>query len=386
VRMPYELSRRNFKNAQRVIEHHSSTLTTALAGASKTPDPTAALDSIISKMQGLKRKLEVLHDEELRIHKAARARLSHLQSLYSIPSLTSVQYDEWSRTRLSRLLVDYLLRSGFSSSAAHLASSKGITDLVDVEPFVACHKIEKSLRGGRSTAAALEWCKEHGKELKKMGGRLEFELRLQQYIELVREGHELGMAGADDEGVRIGNGGGEKKLVEAMSHAKKWLAGSGDAELLQRAAGLLAFRPWEGVEPYAACLFPTDLWWIVANLVVTDVILTHPLDTPLLALPLNAPHALLAPSEAPPTHSPQRRALRLENTRMPLPNHQIHDPLYKPLHTYDAPSRDLGLASLPHLQHGAQRTRAQRPVCASHEEHSPPGRGGAAEWARARER
>ncbi|KAF2854169.1 hypothetical protein T440DRAFT_465173 [Plenodomus tracheiphilus IPT5] len=283
LRMPYELSRRNFKNAQRVIEHTSTSLTSALSSTTKAaskptanPDTTLeALDSMISKMQGLKRKLEVLHDEEQKIHRAAKARVKHLEDLYEIQSLVDVRYDEWSRTRLSRLLVDYLLREGYADSATHLAQSKGITELVDVEPFVACHKIERSLKEGMTTTLALEWCKEHGKELKKGANMLEFELRLQQYIELVRQGHEAGMSGMDGletedgmHGVSIGGGGGETKLVEARAHAKKYLSTSGDFELLRRAAGLLAYRPWDDVEPYVSLYSPAR-WTHLASLFLT---------------------------------------------------------------------------------------------------------------------
>lgn len=278
--MPYELSRRNFKNAQRVIEHSSSALTTSLTAAtkaaSKNASPEATLDSIdtmISKMHNLKRKLENLHEEEARIHRSTKARLQHLQDLYEMQSLVDVKYDEWSRTRLSRLLVDYLLREGYAESAACLAKSKGITELVDVDAFVACHKIEKSLREGMSTTLALEWCKEHGKELKKGGSLLEFELRLQQYIELVRQGHEAGLSGMDGletqddgmHGVSIGGGGGETKLMEARAHAKKYLSTSGDFELMRRAAGMLAYRPWDEVEPYAVSL-PRPLMVPISNI------------------------------------------------------------------------------------------------------------------------
>ncbi|RYN52683.1 hypothetical protein AA0114_g4897 [Alternaria tenuissima] len=282
LRMPYELSRRNFKTAQRVIEHSSSNLPTSLPAAtkaaSKNASPEATLDSLgsmISKMQGLKRKLENLHEEETRIHRSAKARLQHLQDLYEIQSLVDVKYDEWSRTRLSRLLVDYLLREGYAESASCLAKSKGITELVDVDAFVACHRIERRLREGMSTSLALEWCKEHGKELKKGGSMLEFELRLQQYIELVRQGHEAGLSGMDGletqddgmNGVSIGGGGGEAKLVEARAHAKKYLSTSGDFELMRRAAGMLAYRPWDEVEPYAS-LYSTSRWSHLADVFV----------------------------------------------------------------------------------------------------------------------
>jgi macrophage erythroblast attacher len=267
--MPYNLSRQNFKSAQRNLEHQTSNLTTALTttarAASKTRSPEKTLsdlDSIITKMQSLKRKLENLHEEEKRLNKASKARVQHLQDLYEIPSLVDVKYDEWSRVRLSRLLVDYLLRSGYTESAAHLALEKGIEELVDVDAFVACHRIEKSLREGRDTTPALSWCRENSQVLKKMGGSLEFELRLQQYIELVRQGHECLRdldVGMDEDG-EIGGGvptgttngsAGEQKLVEARAHAKKFLSGTGDFEILGRAAGLLAYRPWDHVEPYA---------------------------------------------------------------------------------------------------------------------------------------
>lgn len=277
--MPYELSRRNFKNAQRAIEHSTTAFTTSLNATTKaaskgTAAPAAtleSLDTLITKMQGLKRKLEGLHEEESRIHRSAKARLQHLQDLYGVHSLVDVKYDEWSRTRLSRLLVDYLLREGYAESAACLAQSKGITELVDVDAFVGCHRIERSLREGMSTTLALEWCKEHGKELKKAGSMLEFELRLQQYIELVRQGHEAGLSGMDgvetaDEGgsmhgvsIRGGSGGGEAKLVEARAHAKKYLSTSGDFKLMRQAAGMLAYRPWDEVEPYAVSLISSSI-------------------------------------------------------------------------------------------------------------------------------
>ena len=259
--MPYELSRRNFKTAQRYLERETSTLLSNLSATTKssskspsTQDTTLeSLDSMITKMNGLKRKLEGLHAEELEIHRHSKARLGHLEDLFEVKSLVDVKYDEWSRIRLNRLLVDYLLREGYSGAAAHLAREKGIEELVDVDAFVACHKIERSLREGKRTNEALNWCKENGQGLKKGGSNLEFQLRLQQYIEMVRQGHEAG----SENPMGAGQGGGEQKLIEARAHAKKWLSGSGDFELLGRAAGLLAYRPWNNVEPYAVCLFHT---------------------------------------------------------------------------------------------------------------------------------
>lgn len=81
---------------------------------------------MISRMQGFKRKLEALHEDEKILHEHSRKRIAHLQDLYSIPSLVDEGYDRWSRTRLDRLLVDFLLRSGYGESARQLAQEKGI--------------------------------------------------------------------------------------------------------------------------------------------------------------------------------------------------------------------------------------------------------------------
>ena len=62
---------------------------------------------------------------------------------------------------------------------------------------------------------------------------LEFELRLQQYIEMVRAGQ-------------------PSKMIEAMQHAKKYLSPHLETQSVEihRAAGLLAFPRDTGAEPY----------------------------------------------------------------------------------------------------------------------------------------
>lgn len=121
---------------------------------------------MISRMQGLKRKLQSLHDDEKAIQRHSRRRIQHLQALYEIPSLADVKYDDWSRIRLNRLLVDYLLRSGYGESARALAQEKGIEDLVDLDVFVQCHLVERSLRN-RRTQECLAWCMEHKPMMRK---------------------------------------------------------------------------------------------------------------------------------------------------------------------------------------------------------------------------
>lgn len=121
---------------------------------------------MISRMQGLKRKMEGLQEEEKRIHNQSRKRIQHLETLHKIPSLADVKYDQWSRVRLDRLLVDHMLRSGYSESAQKLAKERGIEDLVDLGVFTQCQRVVESLRR-RETKEALQWCAENKAALKK---------------------------------------------------------------------------------------------------------------------------------------------------------------------------------------------------------------------------
>lgn len=174
LRLPHELARRNFKSVQRAVEREKEYVIPALkdtANASlsntQTPDQTlAALDAMISRMQGLKRKMEGLQEEEKKIHNQSRKRIQHLEALHKIPSLADVKYDQWSRVRLDRLLVDHMLRSGYSDSAQKLAKERSIEDLVDLGVFTQCQRVVESLRK-RETKEALQWCGENKAALKK---------------------------------------------------------------------------------------------------------------------------------------------------------------------------------------------------------------------------
>ncbi|CAG7934942.1 unnamed protein product [Penicillium nalgiovense] len=297
LRLPHELARRNFKTVQRAVEREKEYVIPAIketAAASlsntQTPDQTlAALDAMLSRMQGLKRKMESLQEEEKKIHNQSRKRIQHLETLHKIPSLADVKYDQWSRVRLDRLLVDHMLRSGYSESAKQLAQDRGVEELVDLGVFTQCQRVVDSLRRGE-TKEALQWCGENKAALKKsqvswncsvalgrsanptlMKHNLEFELRLQQYIEMVR---------TQD----------KSKKVEAIIHAKKYLIPNHQSQNseIMRAAGLLVFTQHTRAEPYKS-LFALDRWRFLAQLFIQThhELLSLP-SQPLLHIALSA--------------------------------------------------------------------------------------------------
>ncbi|KAL7823482.1 CTLH/CRA C-terminal to lish motif domain-containing protein [Trichoderma gracile] len=253
LRLPHELLRKNFRAAHFAIEKDTSSLksllkdsaTAALSGRASQQDVLKSLDAMINRMRGVKRKLESCAEEEARLHEQTAARIAHLDELYSMRSVDDVKYEAWSRKRLDRLLADYLWRHGYTESARELASEKGMGDLVDVDTFVGMSRIREALLNG-SVAEALAWCTENKKELRKMESKLEFMLRLQQYIELIRT----------------------QKLVEAIAHAKKYLMPYWNTHPVEvkQACGLLAIPPHGATAGLYSHLYRPSRWSELADL------------------------------------------------------------------------------------------------------------------------
>ncbi|SPJ86688.1 related to macrophage erythroblast attacher [Fusarium torulosum] len=268
LRLPSELLRKNFRSAHFTIEKDTTALktllkdsaTAAVSGRPSQQDVLRNIDTMMARMRGLKRKLHASAAEEARLHTQTAARISHLDELYNIDTVEDVKYETWSRKRLDRLLADYLLRHGYNDTAKELAQQRGITDLVDIETFVAASRIRDSLLK-ESVTEALAWCTDNKKELRKMESKLEFMLRFQQYIELVRSQS-------------------SDKLTEAIAHAKKHLIPyrATFPREVQQACGLLAFPPGLSASAVYGDLYKPSRWVDLADLFTT----TH---NQLLALP-----------------------------------------------------------------------------------------------------
>ncbi|KAI5459864.1 CTLH/CRA C-terminal to lish motif domain-containing protein [Mariannaea sp. PMI_226] len=268
LRLPSELLRKNFRSAHFTIEKDTTALktilkdsaTSAVSGRASQQDVLRNLDAMIARMRGVKRKLAACAEEESRLHTQTAARIAHLDELYAMSTVDDVKYEAWSRKRLDRLLADYLLRHGYNESAKELAQQRGMENLVDINTFTAMSRIRDALKNG-SVTEALAWCTENKKELRKMESKLEFMLRFQQYIELVRTRSST-------------------KLTEAIAHAKKHLIpyrATFEREVSQ-ACGLLAFPPSSPASAAYSDLYKPSRWTDLANLFTT----TH---NQLLALP-----------------------------------------------------------------------------------------------------
>jgi macrophage erythroblast attacher len=208
---------------------------------------------------------ETNKEEELYLERC-RLRLAHLGEYEENPDEKS--RTRWHKIKLDRLLVDYLLREGLYETAMSIAKESNITDLVDIEVFFSAKKVYDSLLR-RETAEALKWCNDNKSRLKKLESSFEFEVRLQEYIEILRRG----------------------KLDEAIQYARAHLssATSGDSlKKVQQAMTLVLFVNNAETTPYKELLDP-HRWEELAQMFKQENYRLNCLSTePLLTVHLQA--------------------------------------------------------------------------------------------------
>lgn len=137
-----------------------------MSGHASRDDILRNLDGTIARLRSLQQKLGACADEEARLHDKLDARINHLDELYAMNTVEDVKYETWSRQRLYRLVIDYLLRLGYNDTAAELAKELQMSALVDVDTFVSMSRIREALLQG-SVTEALAWCDENKKQLRK---------------------------------------------------------------------------------------------------------------------------------------------------------------------------------------------------------------------------
>ncbi|KAG7086640.1 hypothetical protein E1B28_002581 [Marasmius oreades] len=139
------------------------------------------------------------------------------------------EFARWADTRLDRWLIDWCLRNGKEKTARHIAQEKKIETLVDISLFNDIQRIESALLC-HSCMEALSWCSENKNALKKSKSTLEFDLRLQEYIELCRA----------------------ENKEDAIVYLQKYLTPWQETHLPQinQASALLAFSPKTRCGPY----------------------------------------------------------------------------------------------------------------------------------------
>ncbi|KAF7132408.1 hypothetical protein RHSIM_Rhsim09G0155700 [Rhododendron simsii] len=173
LRVPFENYKKTIRANHRVVEKEVSDVVSGVSDAADNGELSAVehLNSLVSRLQGLKRKLEEGSRTEHLQAQRCRARLDHLESA-DVDNLS-----EWSDMRLKRILVDYMLRMSYYDTALKLAESSNILDLVDIDVFNEAKKVIDALQN-KEVAPALAWCTDNKSRLKKSKNMLKSQLQI----------------------------------------------------------------------------------------------------------------------------------------------------------------------------------------------------------------
>lgn len=255
LKVPYEILNKRFRSAQKVIDRevsHVQNAVTDLESEVNRADQSCVtvgsisdlLSGVIEKLSVLKRKANDSMTEELDSAHSCKKRLEHIKEYCARtpskvgPEATNIT--NWKRQRLDRMLVEHFLRCGYYDSAVKLAVQSGIENMTNIDLFLVSRQVEESLRR-KETSKCLSWCYDNKTKLRKLHSTLEFELRQQEFIELVRS----------------------NKRLEGVKHVRKYLSSMDPSDMqqqeLQHVMGLLAFQPDTRVEPYRS-LFDESRW------------------------------------------------------------------------------------------------------------------------------
>ncbi|CAH0381822.1 unnamed protein product [Bemisia tabaci] len=236
LKVPYELLNKKFRAAQKQLDREVSHVQAAALELEKglnvdavgAGEITRLLGGMVEKLQVLKRKAEESISEELHVGMVCKRRIEHLKQ-HCDPAVAA----QWRRRRLDRMLVEYFLRRGYYQAATRLAHTSDLHDLTNIEIFMVSREVEKSL-SEHETAKCLAWCHDNKSKLRKLKSTMEFNLRVQEFIELVR---------AD-------------RRVDAVKHARKHFSNYEEDQLkdIQHCMALLAFPTNTEIAPYKEML------------------------------------------------------------------------------------------------------------------------------------
>ncbi|GAB6024914.1 hypothetical protein CHUAL_010019 [Chamberlinius hualienensis] len=234
LKVPYEILNKKFrvaqKNLDREVNHVQGAMTDiekALQNSNgKVGELSRLLGGVVEKLNILKRKAEESITEEFGAAQICKKRVDHLKDHNTNDQNALIL---WKKKRLDRMLVEYFLRSGYYETAIKLGRHSDIEELTNIELFLISKDVEESL-ANKETAKCLLWCHDNRSKLRKMKSSLEFNLRQQEFIELIRR----------------------DRRMEAVKHARKHFTNLEYDQLddVQHVMGLLAFPTDTNIDPY----------------------------------------------------------------------------------------------------------------------------------------
>lgn len=186
IRVPFEQFRRAFRMEMKIAEKDLPGLEALLKkhlskGSGEVSENV--LKALREKTRTLLEKLGEYRGESVKYRERFLRRMKWVEEM-----VTNGNYRTWSRARLIRLIGDFLIRSGDIETVREIGRRR--PDLI--EDFdLELEEMRTGIIGSlerKDLTAALQWCADHRGNLKRISSDLEFKLRRQEFVELLRSG------------------------------------------------------------------------------------------------------------------------------------------------------------------------------------------------------
>ncbi|RNA19435.1 Macrophage erythroblast attacher [Brachionus plicatilis] len=226
LKVPYEHLNKLYRNVHKSIDRDCSSINQSMSQIDKLAksaelgqksDMVASLGTLVEKLHQVKKRSIEMRNQEKDLLEILKKRIQSLKE-HSCHDLVSRK--NFFKKRLDRVLIDYFLRNSYYQSAEALAAKADLKDMTNIDVFMVEKEICESLMN-KETQRCLSWCSDNKSKLKKINSNLEFALRQQEFIELVRQ----------------------QKCLEAVHHARKHFVSLNPAQLVdvQKSMVLLAY-------------------------------------------------------------------------------------------------------------------------------------------------
>ena len=181
LRAPFEELNAKFRTNKRTLEKEVSFAASHLKTMNNhnshlEPNQVkATIKGLSNRLKKLRQSLEETYQDEDDCLNIIETRANYLNETKDYPK--SLAY---------RLITEHYARKNNLEIAQEIGDKTGCRDLVDLNLFRKSKEIIHYLEN-KDVALALEWCDIHKSKLKKLGSCLEFQLKLQKFLELVKK-------------------------------------------------------------------------------------------------------------------------------------------------------------------------------------------------------
>ncbi|KIH55300.1 hypothetical protein ANCDUO_14546 [Ancylostoma duodenale] len=239
---------------------------TSLRSALSEKDGCVSVATAREAFRDFKLKLEQLDLEKREAVRKQRQFIKNMQSRIQFLRNEDISSEKaqrdlemWRRDRqqVARLICTQMLRCGHVESAKALANEMEISNIVDLEVFAKVERVINALLS-KDTTPCLEWIGEHRSKLRRMNSKLEQVVRVQNAVELVRDG----------------------RVKEALMYIRKHLGASKDGwcEDAMKVMGLIALRSHNDIPAYKE-LLSDQRWQRLADLFREEVFALYQVST-----------------------------------------------------------------------------------------------------------